>query len=174
MKHKTVKTVLGVVIGICLFSLLGSVFTQIANFVMYEHLIENRQADTTLLTDIRWISLTVGLLIVPVIVGCVLWLLEKGRAFKITSSAVSLGVFAAAIVFMDVIRKEAEYLSGTGYATGIAYVPELMQIAISCFVLGVISAVAAVLSAKSNTCRCCTTKPNVDGEESKEAQNEEN
>lgn len=145
MKYKIIKTVLGVIVGICLFSLFGSLFTQIANFVMYDYLIENKNANVILLTDIKWTSLALGLLIIPVIVSYILSFMEKGKAYKITAAALSAVTFATAIVFMDIIRKDAEFLGGNSYAAGIAYLPEMMQIAIPCFIMGVISVVALVL-----------------------------
>ncbi|MDE7454356.1 MAG: hypothetical protein K2M64_00820 [Clostridia bacterium] len=173
MKNKTLKTVLGVIGGICLFSLISSVFSLIADFVLSDYTIEEELTNLTLLTDVKWASLAVGLLIIPVIVSAVLALLEKGYAFKITSTCLSFVTFSVAFVFMDIIRKDAESFGGSTYASGIAYAPEMMQVAIPCFIIGVLSIVAAVLCSKcgksQHDAETCSKSKTV----AEEAQNEE-
>lgn len=173
MKNKTLKIVFGVIAGICAFSLVSSVFTLVADFVLLDYSIDEELTNLTLLTDVKWASLAVGLLTVPVIVSCVLALLEKGIAFKITSACLSLITFSVAIVFMDIIRNEAEIIGGNGYASGIAYIPEMMQVAIPCFIMGILSVVAAVIYAKRGQCQHGDDTSGNAASVLKEAQNEE-
>lgn len=139
MKNKTLSIVVGVLIGLAVFFLVGSAISLLSEFFLIDDLINSDATDGTLelMTDAKWAAFSVSLVTFVTIVGIITALIAHKKAFSIVASVLSFVLFVTAIVFIALIRKDAQYIGTNGYATGLGYISEMLQVAVSGIVTGV-------------------------------------
>lgn len=137
MKSKTFKVILGVIVGIALFSMISSTISLLSDFCLMDDIIDKDATNGTyeLMLDAKWAALATASVLFVALVCNVVVLISQGRGFKITAAALNFVTFVIAIVFLDLIRKDAQYIGGSGYATGAGYFAEMLQVAVPALVM---------------------------------------
>lgn len=105
-----------------------------------------------LMTDAKWTTLSMAFIAIAAVVGVIIALISRGRAFKITSAAISAVAFVMSIVFLHIIRKDALYIGGNGYASGVGYFAEMLQVAIPSLIVCAYCIFASIMP----NCDCVT------------------
>ena len=137
MKSKTFKVVLCVIVGLALFSMISATVSLLSDFFLMEDLIDADSTNGTyeLMSDAKWAALATASVLFVALVCNVVALISQGRGFKITAAALNFVTFVIAIVFLHLIRKDAQYIGGSGYATGAGYFAEMLQVAVPALVM---------------------------------------
>lgn len=141
MKKDIFKIVIGVITALCIFSMIGAAFSFFSESVLIDDLKNFGSSSTKgLLSDAKWLILTLAFVLVPTIIACIAALVSNGKGFKCVAVILNVIVFILAIVFLNEIRVVAKDVGGqTAYAMVVGYITEILQLSVLAFVLAVIN-----------------------------------
>lgn len=146
MDKKYLKTIVAVVMGIVLITMLYATFSLLFDALLMDNLIiyaGESSHDTLKMVQDMVIALTC---VVAVALVCYIFsFLGNGKIFNIVSSVLSLFITATSVAFLFVINKTAFEAGQTPYATVAGYFAELIQLAATAFVAGGYFTVNSVL-----------------------------
>ncbi len=148
MNRNFIKTVIAVVLGICLVTMIMTAVGFISEAALADDLLQ-LNGDPDIVPMIKWTALSLALLLIPAVVCYVFTCFTGHPAMNIFAAAVSFVITLASIVIFIVARNLGiEETSANDYATVSAYFPELLQYMVSSLLVGVFYVLRSVYAFK--------------------------